>query len=579
MEYMADGVSPRSLRKRKLKVEQQYSMEFINDSNNWLWVCCEKCEKWRRCYREYGEHEIFYCEQNNWDEYNRCHIPEQKQPVKKQKFIEYSEDEDFSPLDNERAWVQCLKCNKWRQLAAGQESWNSDFVCNMNNWDGLYDSCDKPEDATANDDTTLANDAYDEDYLQLAKRIFSKYNATVKQRAAAKVDDFVQYFREVEETNNDGSEKLYWEQRMTGRVEKAAKQPRAPREADSNWIPGAEPSMAYSPPSYSRKLTSYAPPVRYARNSPFAAKKGKGRARKPPCNSILANLMQPFGIHGPHLRLWFIYIAERHRVHKKWRARDPQPWTNDQIIPSGRMCNVFRHLDRESVYVVAKIIKPLRDKPHDLLFNLIIFRCYLNWSKAMDIVGLQSCTGFNEQEFLTKLLNVQQTLGKVSNAAYNVGSFSAYRAHAEGAGSKNMRATMMFSTIKSLIPAMADAIMARKDSDFTFQSLTSIDGVGKFIGYQICVDIGYWDHRVYDESLHTYLGPGAAKGLQWLFTGLGEVNDEERLRLVRQLETLQFEVRGSLHVALGVCLFPLTILTSFSLGLPQAWYRRQRAIR
>jgi hypothetical protein len=54
------------------------------------------------------------------------------------------------------------------------------------------------------------------------------------------------------------------------------------------------------------------------------------------------------------------------------------PHNTEGIINGGRLCNVFRHLDRESVYAVTKIIAPLRDRPGDLLLNIIIFRAYLN---------------------------------------------------------------------------------------------------------------------------------------------------------------------------------------------------------
>jgi hypothetical protein len=65
----------------------------------------------------------------------------------------------------ERAWAQCGKCEKWRQLAVGAATWQGEFFCSMNAWDQQYDSCDKQEDPTAND--TDGNDSTeDAGYVQ-----------------------------------------------------------------------------------------------------------------------------------------------------------------------------------------------------------------------------------------------------------------------------------------------------------------------------------------------------------------------------------------------------------------------------
>jgi superfamily II DNA or RNA helicase/N-acetylglutamate synthase-like GNAT family acetyltransferase len=65
----------------------------------------------------------------------------------------------------ERAWAQCGKCEKWRQLAWGAETWEGEFFCEMNSWDVMYNSCDKQEDPTAND-TGGEDSAGDAHYAQ-----------------------------------------------------------------------------------------------------------------------------------------------------------------------------------------------------------------------------------------------------------------------------------------------------------------------------------------------------------------------------------------------------------------------------
>ena len=56
------------------------------------------------------------------------------------------------------------------------------------------------------------------------------------------------------------------------------------------------------------------------------------------------------------------------------------------------------------------MVEPLRDRPADLLFNLVIFRCYLNWHASMSLLGLQRCEGFDCAVFDAKLREVGTAL-------------------------------------------------------------------------------------------------------------------------------------------------------------------------
>ena len=64
-----------------------------------------------------------------------------------------------------------------------------------------------------------------------------------------------------------------------------------------------------------------------------------------------------------------------------------------------------------------------------ILFNILIFRCFLNWDRSMEAVGLRGCDSFCASAFERRF--AQQTrLGKLSNAAYSVGSFGAFKSDA-----------------------------------------------------------------------------------------------------------------------------------------------------
>ena len=247
--------------------------------------------------------------------------------------------------------------------------------------------------------------------------------------------------------------------------------------------------------------------------------------------------------------LWFQYIAERQRVYNCWFQGAGHPWTKDTTLAHGRMCNNYRFLDRESTWAVANIVEPLRHRPADLLFNILIFRCYLNWHKSMELVGLQATEGFDRATFEARLRNAHAKLGKLSSAAYNVGSFHAFCAadelmQAEDSGVKPTRASVMFAQLAPLMPEVARSIMERRDSMHTFKTLVNLKGVGRFLGWQCCLDLGYWNPAVYNESFHVEVGPGAEEGLSWLFKDTGGLDPIACVKYLATVQTAWFDKAG-----------------------------------
>ena len=243
--------------------------------------------------------------------------------------------------------------------------------------------------------------------------------------------------------------------------------------------------------------------------------------------------------------LFFRFVAERQRVYQKWHSSAPAPWTADPTIAGGRFCNVFRYLDRESVWAVAHIITPLLSRPADLVFNILIFRTYLNWHRSMELLGLQSAETFERAAFETRLRQVGAQLGKLSSAAYNVGSFHGFASVDHGgAGSKPGRVAAMFAALAPKMSGVVAAILERRDSEFTCSTISGLEGVGPFVGWQVCLDLGYWMPGLYNESLHVKVGPGAEKGLRWIFSSTGGLSDTACIHQLMQSQNRWFDQAG-----------------------------------
>jgi len=100
----------------------------------------------------------------------------------------------------------------------------------------------------------------------------------------------------------------------------------------------------------------------------------------------------------------------------------------------------------------------------------------------------------------------------------------------------------MFATLAaSGLEALLQSLSEQNDSAATFDAICALPGVGKFIGYQVCIDLGYWSKAAYDESKHVFLGPGAILGLRWLFADSDPHKPMDQIMFLEQVQHRLFK--------------------------------------
>jgi hypothetical protein len=70
---------------------------------------------------------------------------------------------------------------------------------------------------------------------------------------------------------------------------------------------------------------------------------------------------------------WIYYMRERHNIYLLRQAGKPAPWTNDAVLSQYRFCNVYRELDKVTIWIREHIREPFADHPF-LWFMLAIAR-------------------------------------------------------------------------------------------------------------------------------------------------------------------------------------------------------------
>lgn len=85
-----------------------------------------------------------------------------------------------------------------------------------------------------------------------------------------------------------------------------------------------------------------------------------------------------------------LFCRERHAVYERRAAGEPQPWTRDPIIASTKFCNVFRDLDRMTIYSRDVVVGSHDDGERDKIFRALAFRLFCRietWTEFVRICG------------------------------------------------------------------------------------------------------------------------------------------------------------------------------------------------
>ena len=82
---------------------------------------------------------------------------------------------------------------------------------------------------------------------------------------------------------------------------------------------------------------------------------------------------------------FYNYINERHSITLKRSIGEPFPWTDDEILQTYSFCNVFRELDKVTVWIRENWKEPYADHPN-LPFAMAVAR-QINWPDTLQEIG------------------------------------------------------------------------------------------------------------------------------------------------------------------------------------------------
>lgn len=222
----------------------------------------------------------------------------------------------------------------------------------------------------------------------------------------------------------------------------------------------------------------------------------------------------------------------------------PPPWTNDSIISSYKFCNAYRASDRVSQYLIKNVIyDDNRSKnEEEVLFRILLFKIFNKietWEYLENVIGSHiTLSNFNFDVYS----DILQEAMNFGHAIYT----SAYMSCA----SKEFGYDKKHQNHLALIDKMVfkDNVITRivkvKNLEEVFHIIQEYPLLGKFMAYQLAIDINYSEIINFDENSFTIAGPGAERGISKCFLDTGGKNYTEIIHWMTENQENEFKRLG-----------------------------------
>lgn len=210
----------------------------------------------------------------------------------------------------------------------------------------------------------------------------------------------------------------------------------------------------------------------------------------------------------------FIYwINERHLIYVNKQEQKPWPWTEDEIFQTYKFTNVFRELDKTTVWMRENLTNPNLNEPHNkMIYNCALFRMFGTMEMCEAIGGWQQ--DHNPQHLKSIARSRLNNKQRVFTGAYII----------TNQGRKDPKENIVVDEFVASIWNNRDelaSICEDKSLQRIHKKLRTLSGWGGggFMAYELVSDLRHTNVLNDAEDILTWAnaGPGAKRGLNRIF--------------------------------------------------------------
>lgn len=236
---------------------------------------------------------------------------------------------------------------------------------------------------------------------------------------------------------------------------------------------------------------------------------------------------------------FFSFVYRRQLIwYKRFVLKEKQPWTEDLVLQKFKIINMYRELDRCTIYILEKL-KNLSSR-EILLLNVIFYR-FFNLEYIYEDLEIEPFSVLDTA--LKQKMVLRFTTLKQKRPIFN----NAYLIAPSGKGVKHKQILDVLSSLN--IPLLITQLDAATTPEESFKVLTSIPLVGPFLACEIWTDLTYFSFftQGWNDTDFVNIGPGAKWGLEILYGKLSKKKLQDKLHY---LYTEQEKILPTIHTEL-----------------------------
>lgn len=240
-------------------------------------------------------------------------------------------------------------------------------------------------------------------------------------------------------------------------------------------------------------------------------------------------------------RFWW-FVGERQRIwHRRVLQQQPPPWTDHAVLQRERFTNVYRELDPGTQYAIQQILEQDADRD-DRIFNVMLYRL-IGRAETHAEIGFQRLATFDPDHLRSVLGLIRERGQSPFTAAYMVSAYTSM-----GTRDKIENITRLFSKLQADFDRLSREIDNARSSEAVHGIIESTYGFGRFLAYQVLVDILYPLQTRNGRPLLPFshddwaiAGPGARRGIALLSATGRSAGELAIMRWLRHHQREEFQ--------------------------------------
>jgi hypothetical protein len=234
------------------------------------------------------------------------------------------------------------------------------------------------------------------------------------------------------------------------------------------------------------------------------------------------------------------FAAERQEIYFQRLDGDPAPWTSDPTLQRFRFTNAYRAADRTSQFLIRNVIYRGRQTNREIVFRTLLFRLFnlpSTWEVLASAIGDVEAASFDATDYAVVLDRHAARGANLYSAAYIIPPVPQ-------TGRQRKHEQHLELVRWMLADRVDERIEGAPSLEAVFNVLMSYPSLGRFLAFQLAIDLNYGPHLHFDEMDFVAAGPGAREGISKCFDERDGWSDEEIVRWVTDRQESEFALRG-----------------------------------